>query len=109
MANRVAKFSLEKKADDVVILDLRKLTSMTDYFVIASAASEVQVKAIMDSIIAGMKKEFGKPWHQEGIEHRQWVLLDYVHVVAHIFLRETREYYGLERLWGDAKTIRVED
>ena len=109
MANRIIKYAQEKRAGDIVLLDLRKLTTMTDYFVIMSAGSDVQVKAITHAIVSGMKREFGRPWHQEGMRSRQWVLLDYVHVVVHIFLRDIREFYGLERLWGDAKMTRVED
>jgi ribosome-associated protein len=108
MANRITKYALEKKAEDVIIMDLRKLTSMTDYFVIMTGGSDLQVRAISDAVVQGMKKEFGKPWHQEGRENLQWVLLDYVDVVAHVFRKDTREFYGLERLWGDAKIIKVE-
>ena len=109
MVNRIIKYAQEKRAADIVTLDLRKLTTMTDYFVIMSAGSDVQVKAITNAVVSGMKREFGRPWHQEGMHSRQWVLLDYVHVVVHIFLRDTREFYGLERLWGDAKMTRAED
>ncbi len=93
---------MTKKADDVKILDLRKLTAITDYFVICTAYSDTQVKAIADSIIEGAKKMDEHVWHKEGMSLKSWVLLDFVDVVVHIFLKDTRKFYGLEKLWGDA-------
>jgi ribosome-associated protein len=91
------------------MIDLRKLTDMADFFVICSADSDVQVKAVADAVIEGTEKLGIAPWHNEGLLHRQWVLLDYVDVVVHIFHKEARKFYGLEKLWGDAKIERVED
>ena len=109
LAKKIAQLALTKKAHNVTILDLRKLTDMTDFFVVCSADSDVQVKAISDAIIEGTETIGVSAWHREGITQRQWVLLDYVDVVAHVFHREARRFYGLEKLWGDAKIEVVED
>ena len=82
---------------------------MTDFFVLCSGDSDTQVKAIADAIADGTEESGASPWHREGMTQRHWVLLDYVDVVAHIFHRETRKFYGLEKLWGDAKIEVVED
>lgn len=97
------------KAQDVLILNLKKLTTVTDYFVICSGDSDVQVKAIADKVKEEMKKAGHDVWHDEGYKNRTWILLDYVDVVVHIFHREARLYYNLEKLWGDAKIERVKD
>jgi ribosome-associated protein len=114
LALRAAQIALEKKAGDVVIMDLKGLSSIADFFVICSGGSDVHVKAISkhieDSLLEESKgEEKVKPWHIEGHDTLRWVLLDYVHVIVHVFREETRDYYGLERLWGDAKMERVED
>ena len=109
IATKIARLALVKKGYDTVIMDLRKLTSMTDYFVICSADSDVQVKAIADAIMDGMDKEGVRTWHSEGITNRMWILLDYVDVVVHVFHKEARSFYNLERLWGDAKREEITD
>ena len=109
LANKIAELSLTKKAEDVVILDLRGLTSMTDYFVICSASTDKQVLAIAGAISEGLIKEKIKPWHKEGMIKGTWVLMDFVDVVTHIFHNETREYYDLEELWGDASVTKITD
>jgi ribosome-associated protein len=109
LALKLAEFALSKKADNIKILDLRKLTTIADYFVICTAYSEPQVKAIMDAILEGAKKLGENAWHKEGISLKSWVLLDYVDVVVHIFLKETRNFYGLEKLWGDADVIDIKE
>ena len=109
LAKKIAGLALTKKASNVIIIDLRKLTDMTDFFVVCSADSDTQVKAIADAIADGTEKLGSSPWHEEGISNRQWVLLDFVDVVAHVFHKEARRYYGLEKLWGDAKIETVED
>jgi ribosome-associated protein len=109
LAVKLAELALSKKATDIKILDLRKLTTITDYFVICTAHSDVQVKAIADAIMEGSKKDGERPWHKEGMTHKTWVLLDYVEVVVHVFLNETRAFYGLEKLWGDAKVKEISD
>ena len=109
LAKKIAHLALTKKAHTITILDLRKLTDMTDFFVVCSGDSDVQVKAIADAIIEGTDRLGIPVWHQEGASQRQWVLLDYVDVVAHVFHREARRFYGLDKLWGDAKIETVED
>lgn len=109
LAQFIAKLTLDKKAENVVIMDLGEITTITDYFVICSAQSDVQVKAISDSITTELKQRDIRAWHSEGHQSLNWVLLDYVDVVVHIFKPEIREYYALENLWGDAKIIEVND
>jgi ribosome-associated protein len=108
LARKIAALTLLKKAHDLVIMDLRTLTSMTDFFVICSADSDVQVKAIADAVEEGMEKEGSVAWHRES-GSANWILMDYVDVVVHIFHRQTRAFYNLEKLWGDAKIRRVTD
>lgn len=103
LAKRIVEYSLSKKAGDVCLLNLRDLTGVTDYFIVCHGESDVQVKAISDAITEGLKDEGVRYWHREGYEYLHWVLLDYVDVVVHIFLKNEREFYGLERLWGDAE------
>ncbi len=108
-AHRVAELALEKKAEDVQILDLAGLAAACDYFVVCSGRSEQQVQAIADHISEKMRESGQPAWHVEGRSHRRWILLDFVDVVAHVFHTETRQYYMLERLWGDAEVTEVED
>ena len=82
---------------------------MTDFFVICSADTDVQVKAIADAVVEGLEEKQIRVWHNEGISQLRWVLLDYVDVVVHIFQKRVREFYNLEKLWGDAKIEQVED
>ena len=94
----------------MLVLDLRKLETMTDFFVICSGDVDQHVRAIVDNIQMRVKTTLGqRVLHREGIETLNWVLLDYVDVVVHIFLNETREFYGLERLWGDAKVKEIKE
>ena len=109
LARKIAQFALTKKASEVVIVNLRKVTPVTDFFVICSADSDTQVRAIADAIEDGMEKLGHNVWHNEGYSHLNWVLLDYVDVVAHVFRKEVRAYYNLERLWGDAVFEYVQD
>ena len=95
----------EKKGNDIVRLDLRNLnSSVSDYFVICHADSSTQIKAIANSIEDEIFKATGQdPWRKEGLEHAEWILLDYVDIVVHIFKTDKREFYGVEDLWGDAE------
>jgi len=108
LARRIADLTLTRKAHDVVIMDLRGLTSMADFFVICSADSDVQVKAIANAVEEGLEKKGAMPWHKES-GSVNWVLLDYVDVVLHIFHKQIRGFYNLERLWGDAGIAKVSD
>jgi ribosome-associated protein len=101
LAKKVIKIALAKKAEDIVLLDLKRLSSWTDYFLVCSAGSDVQARVIADAIIEGLD-ESGAVSHVEGLETARWVLIDCFGVIVHIFLPEVREFYGLERLWGDA-------
>ncbi len=109
LAFRLAELALSKKAEDIKILDLRKITTIADYFVICTAFSEPQVKAIADAVLEGTKIDGEHVWHKEGTAMKSWVLLDFVDVVIHIFLRETRSFYSLEKLWGDADITEISD
>lgn len=101
----------EKKAHDITIVDLTKIKgAVTDYFVICSATSDTQAEAICDSVEDFVRKHSGQtPWHREGIQQKEWILLDYVDVVAHIFKKDRRSFYSLEELWGDAKITFLEE
>jgi ribosome-associated protein len=103
LAKKIADLIEQKKGDDIKILDLRKLTTVTDFFVICSGSSDVQNKAIADFILNEAKKLGQKAWHNEGYGNLSWILLDFVDVVVHIFLPESRRFYNLEGLWGDAE------
>lgn len=96
----------EKKGNDIVRLDLRELnSSVSDYFIICNADSATQVKAIADSVEEEIyKKTQTNPWRKEGLDHADWIILDYFDIVVHIFKTEKREFYGIEDLWGDAQS-----
>ena len=104
-----AQAVLNKKALDVKIIDLKGLTSVADYFVVCTAESEAQVKALADSVDIGLAQNGWTPWHVEGKSNLKWVLLDYVDIVVHVFYKDAREYYGLDNLWGDAPYELIED
>ncbi len=108
VARGIANLTLTKKATDVLLMDLRGLTSMADYFVVCSADSDIQVKSIADAVVEGMEKKGTRPWHIES-GSANWILLDYVDVVLHVFHKNTRPFYNLEKLWGDAVIERVTD
>jgi ribosome-associated protein len=95
----------EKKAEDIVTINLKNIkNSIADYFIICHCESRTQAQAIADSVEEQVYKKSGESaWHKEGRENSEWILLDYSNVVVHIFLRDKREFYGLERLWGDAE------
>ena len=109
LAELVVKGMQEKKATDIVVINLKSLkNAVSDYFVIASANSDTQIDAIATSIEEEVFKSVRQnPWQSEGRTNNEWVLLDYVNVVAHIFLKDKREFYALEELWGDAKIEHV--
>ena len=109
LANKIAELIFNKKGYDVKIIDLRKLTTITDYFVICTGDSDTQVKAIADEVDKQLRDEGIKSWHTEGYQALNWVLIDFVDVVVHVFKKETREFYNLEKLWGDAPSVDVVD
>lgn len=107
-AQRAAAVCLDLKANDVVILNLKSVSDMTDCFVIASGTSDTHVRAIADHVMEELRKEGMRAHHVEGLQQGRWVLLDYVDFVVHVFHPALREFYQLERLWGDAESIPVE-
>jgi ribosome-associated protein len=109
LAKKIAVLAFSKKAADVQLLDLRKVSDVADFFLLCSADSDVQVKAVADAIIDGMAAADVYPWHREGVSQKQWILLDFIDVVVHIFHRDVRKFYGLEKLWGDAKIETLSD
>jgi len=109
LANKISEIIFTKKGFDVIAIDLRKLVTFTDYFVVCSADSDVQVKAIADQVDKVLSEQGIKCWHREGLKALTWVLLDYVDVVVHIFKKDAREFYNLEKLWGDAPTQKMTD
>jgi ribosome-associated protein len=103
-----ATAAVSHRAQNAIILDLRELDAFTDFFVICSGVSDIQVEGISDAILDELEGKWQlRPWHQEGTRRADWVLLDYVDFVVHIFLEEKQDYYGLERLWADAPTLTV--
>ncbi|SVC70086.1 uncharacterized protein METZ01_LOCUS322940, partial [marine metagenome] len=108
-ARRISELMLEKKALDITIIDVRKITTLTDFFVLCTSESQPQTRAITDHIHQEMKKEAMKAWHIEGYQQLDWVLVDFVNIVAHVFSKDAREYYEFERLWADGKITRIKD
>ncbi len=99
----------EVKGNDIDILDLREIeNTVCDYFIICNGTSNTQVNAIVGSVQKTVSKALkDKPWHTEGLENGEWVLMDYVNVVVHVFQKHIREFYDIEGLWGDAKTTSI--
>ena len=103
LAENIAALAADKKAVDVVELDVRRVLGYTDFFLVCSGGSDRQVKAIHDGIHEGMKKDHGMlPRRVEGLGESRWVLMDYLDVIVHVFTPETRDFYRLEQLWGEA-------
>jgi ribosome-associated protein len=109
LAVKAAKTALAKKAEDLIVLELTGLTVIADYFIICSADSTTQVKAIAENIEQEFLKNGIKPLGIEGLDYSHWVLLDYGDIIVHVFEKETRAYYDLERLWMDAKAITIDE
>ena len=105
VARRIVELAEDKKAADIVLLDLAGLTTLADYFVICSGGSERQLDAIADGIISTLRDEKQKPIGREGVPASHWVLLDYGSVVVHLFTPPERDYYSLEKHWAEAKTV----
>jgi ribosome-associated protein len=111
LSDAIVKGMQEKKASDIVVMDLRQVkNAVADFFVICSGSSDKQLEAISDSIdeqVFKIVKE--KPWHMEGKNNKEWMILDYISVVSHIFRQDRRQFYALEKLWGDAEITSIED
>jgi ribosome-associated protein len=101
--------ALDKKAVDVVVLDLRNTPAFTDFFVLCSGLNQRQVKAIADAVEDALRGAKVRPAHVEGYDRAEWVLMDFFNFIVHVFTPQTREFYSLERLWGDAERIEVSD
>ena len=108
LAQRAAQIALDFKAQDVVLLDLRGVTDMTDFFLIASGTSDTHVRSVGEHVMEEMKKEGARAHHVEGLEKGRWVLLDFVDFVVHVFHPTLRNFYQLERLWSDAEQVPLE-
>ncbi len=111
LSKAVVKGMHERKATDIVVMDLRKVkNAVADFFIICSGNSDKQIDAIADSVDEEVFKTYlENPWHSEGKENKEWMLLDYIDVVVHIFRKDRREFYALERLWGDAETTLIKN
>lgn len=109
LLTQIIKGIEEVKGDNIDILDLREIdNTVCDYFIICDGTSNTQVNAIANSVQKIVSKALGdKPWHVEGTDNAEWILMDYVHVVVHVFQKRIREYYQIEDLWGDAQRISV--
>ena len=107
-ARRAARAALDKRAVGLVVLDVRGISSVTDYFLVCSGRSTTQVEAIADAVRAELKADGVRPLHSEGVAESGWILLDYGDVLVHVFLEATRAYYALERLWGDAPAMELD-
>ena len=106
---RVVDLLFDRKALDVTLLDLRGISSATDWFIVATGTSDTHVGAIADNVIDEMKKEGVRPLNVEGAREGRWVLVDYFDFVVHVFHPQAREFYQLERLWGDAPAIPIDE
>ena len=109
LARAAGRLALEKKGFDVRILKLKELSSVCDYFVLASGEADVHVRAIADAVHDGLVETGHKPTYTEGRKEGNWILLDYIDVVVHVFHEPTRRFYALEKLWGDAKVEELSD
>ncbi len=111
LTKNIIKAIQEKKGDNIACLNLKNIdASVTDYFVICDGTSNTQVNAIKDSVEEEVRKAMGeKPWHVEGTTNAEWILMDYVNVVVHIFQKETREFFNIEGLWADAEISHIEN
>ena len=106
---RAVRAALDKKAGDVVVLDLRSTPAFTDFFVLCSGQTPRQVKAIADAVEEALRAARVKPAHVEGYDRAEWILMDFFSFIVHVFTPQTRAFYSLERLWGDAERIEVSD
>jgi ribosome-associated protein len=107
--DKAVRAALDKKASDVVVLDLRNTPAFTDFFILCSGHSTRQVKAIADAVEETLRAGKVRPAHVEGYERGEWVLMDYFTFIVHVFTPQTRDFYSLERLWGDAERLEISD
>lgn len=106
----ISEALLDKKAEKIRLLDVRKVTTLTDYFIVCHGLSDTQVKAIGDNVVYDVKNTFGEyVWRKEGHNTNRWIVLDYVNVVVHVFVHELRDFYGIEKMWQDAEITEIKD
>lgn len=105
---RAGELAADRKAADMLVMDLRGISNATDYFLVVSGTSDMHVRAIAEHVIEELKKEGVRPSHVEGLRTGRWVLIDYIDFVIHVFHPAARDFYQLERLWGDAPTLALE-
>ena len=99
----------DKKAEDIQILDISKISTIADYFIIASGSNRIQVQAMSDNVEEKLGRAGYEPKSIEGFQSADWVLMDYIDVIVHVFSRESRDFYDLERIWRDGKVVKLED
>lgn len=110
LIDSIATALFEKKGKDIKLLDVRELTTLTDYFIVCHGTSDTQIRALASSVTVKTKEDLEEAvWQQEGMDNRNWIILDYVNVVVHIFNQETRDFYGIERMWNDAVVTDLKD
>ena len=109
IAKKITELMIDKKALDIMLIDLKGITTLTDYFIICTSESDPQTRAIFNHIKDQLIKKDVKPWKTEGYEYLHWVIMDYINFVIHIFNKEARSYYDFERLWGDAKITKIDN
>jgi ribosome-associated protein len=110
LLSTIEKALLDKKGEDIIRLDVRGLTSLTDFFIVCHASTDIQIKALADSVAKQTRETVGESvWKKEGLDSRRWVILDYVNVVVHIFNKELREFYNLEKMWNDAVITQINE
>tara|TARA_Y100000814_G_C12220959_1_gene364827 strand:+ start:128 stop:499 length:372 start_codon:yes stop_codon:yes gene_type:complete len=109
ISKEITDLMVDKKAIDVTLIDVRKITPLTDYFILCTSESDPQTRAIFNHIKDTLSEKNIKPWKTEGYEYLQWVVMDYINFVVHIFNKDNREYYDFERLWGDAKITKIKN
>ena len=107
-ARLAARAARDKRATDLTVLDVRGISSVTDYFLLCGGRSTTHVETIADAVRQELRAEGVRPLHTEGVAESGWILLDYGDVLVHVFLEETRAYYALERLWGDAPAVELD-
>lgn len=110
MVETITEALLSRKGKDITVLDVSEHTTLTDFFVVCHGTSDVQIKALADAVEEDMREKMGeKPWKKEGLQGRSWVILDFVNIVVHVMSKEKRDFYGIERMWNDARVTHIKD
>ncbi|MFD2530834.1 ribosome silencing factor [Gracilimonas halophila] len=110
MVETITEALLSRKGKDITVLDVSELTTLTDFFVVCHGTSDVQIKALADAVEDDMREKIGeRAWKKEGLQGRSWVILDFVNIVVHVMSKEKRDFYGIERMWNDAKVTYIKD